>query len=176
MTIKLDLFWYDEIHDAIVEVAKTFIDPKTIPDPEEEDAPPATLLYDNFVLKALPEKVSLYGGIMGLATLDGVTSIKSEEVGEDLVATIPGTFNTWIQGKSEEAEKKCKYYCDLNAAYFRNKYLLNISGCRISVPENNPHRFARISAADKGQTPKLYTAGSTSFVVTKLIERNAYTL
>lgn len=176
MTLKLRLFNIPALHDKIVEKVETFIDPHTIPAPGAVDAPAATLIYNNHVVKALPRKVSLYGGVMGHVVLDDVVTVKEEELGGEKIAVINGGLFTWIQGKSEDAVSKCEHYCDISRAYFMNQKLLGLNGCAINVPERNVNRFTRINISENPKMPVFYTLGFTGFVVKKELEGTVYTI
>lgn len=165
MDIKLRLFEFETIHDALITAVKTFIDPKTLPDPEDPDAPAATSLFGDNVRKTRPKTISLYGGQMGLVTLEEVPTTSPEEIGEDEIAVLKGALLPWIQGRTEKAQGKCEHYCDVAGAYFKNQDLLGIPGVTIERVQRNPYRWININLAGDGKTPVFYTLGYVGFNV-----------
>lgn len=167
MTIKLQLYGYKEVHDAIIESVKSFQDPKN----------PGPLIYNNNVRKSLPgrDKLSLYGGVLGHVSLNEVPTITDGGVGEE-VASITGELYTWIAGRDSESMERCEYYCDISRAYFKNGNLLDLPGSYITTPKNYPNRFTKINLADVAKKPIYYTVGSTGFLVEKDLDSTVYTI
>lgn len=174
--IKLRLFEFADIHDSLIDSVKTLIDPKTIPDPEDPDANPATILFGENVRKSRPTKISLYGTTMAVATLDEVISIKPQQMGGGKVAVVTGGLQVWIKGRNDDSERKCKHYCDVAGAYFQNKNLLNNPKVTIKPTDRDNYKWANINLAGPGKPPVFYTLGYVGFLLRILKSNTAYVI
>lgn len=172
--IKLRLFQFNDVHTAVVDCVKTFIDPKTIPDPEDPEAPAATNILTD-VRKSRPSKISLFGDKMGIARFD-MASVKVASMGGGLIAEVSGGLEIWIAGRSDDSENLSKYYCDIARAYFQNKNIVDFPGVTIKPGKDDP-KWANINLADprKTKVPVYYTLGYVEYTVT-ISKRNQYVI
>lgn len=176
MSNSLQLFKFPEIHDALVDSVKTFIDPMTLPDPEDPDAPEATTLFNDNVRKSRPKSISLYGEELGIVTLDDVPDTIPPGIGEDEVAKITGGLLVWIRGRSDKATTKCEHYCDVSGAYFKNQDLLGMPGVTITRVQRSPYRWTNINLADIKKLPVFYTLGYVGFEIEAYLDDIIYTV
>lgn len=168
---KLQLYDPVDIHKALAEKVRTFVNPKI------ESKP---LLFDSNkwnVIRELPEKVSLYSGMMAHIYLEKAPTIEIEEVGEPEIATFSGGLALWIEGRSEEILDLCMDYTDISRSYFKNPNLLDMAGCTINVPSDNPMTFIGFQAVDTSvTTPRTYTMGGTIFEIKKELGSTVYSV
>jgi len=174
--IKLRLFQFRDVHTALINCVKTFIDPETIPDPEDPDAPSATSLFGKNVRKSRPSKISLYGTTMGVASLD-TTNMKTSGMGGGLVAEVSGGLQVWVKGRNDDSEDRCKHYCDIARAYFQNKNIIDFPGVTIKPTRKDP-KWVNINLADPRttKTPVFYTLGYVGYILTISKKRTAYVI
>ncbi|BDZ68597.1 hypothetical protein [Methanobacterium ferruginis] len=176
--IKLRLFQFKAVHTALVDCVKTFIDPETIPDPEDPDAPPAILLFGEKgnVRKSRPSKISLYGTTLGVASLDEA-NIKNAGMGAGEIAIVPGGLQVWVKGRSDSSEDTCKHYCDIARAYFKNKNIIDFPGVTIKPLKSKGPKWVSINLADPRTTkvPVFYTLGYVPYSVT-ISKKKTYTI
>lgn len=170
--MKLQLYEYHKVHDALIKAVKLFQDPLN----------PGTLIYQNNVRKTLPglDKISLFGGVLGQVSIPEVPTIGENEIGEQ-VAKITGNLFTWIAGRDSKAVEKCQRYCDISRAYFMNHNLLtlpgiDLPGTYITVPDRYPNRFENFNLGDIGKKPVYYTVGATGFIIEKGLNQTVYTI
>ncbi|MDY9922791.1 hypothetical protein [Methanobacterium sp.] len=171
------LFEFDEVHSAVVDCVKTFIDVKTIPDPEDPDAPPATVLFED-VHKTRPAQVSLFEQTMGVARFDSA-SIKKSAMGGGLIAEVSGGVEIWIAGRGDEPETLCKRYTDIVRGYLKNKDIIDFPGVIIKPvkPGNDDPKWANVNLTDprKSKLPVFYTLGYVEYRV-MILKRKEYVI